>query len=127
MEQEENKTQNTGQLQKKKKMFLPALIVILGIGILLYPSASNYYMYLHQSRAIVEYKEHISALDNEDVARMWQEAEEAEEYNRLLFLAQQAEDIPDDFFANYNNILHVTDDGMMGYISIPRIKMFLPV
>lgn len=108
----------------KKILILPIMVVILGIGILLYPSASNYYMYLHQSRAIVEYKENISALDNEDVARMWKEAEE---YNRLLYLAQQAEDIPDDFFANYNNILHVTDDGMMGYISIPRIKIFLPV
>lgn len=124
MEQDQNKNQITRQKQKKNRFILPALIIILGVGILLYPSASNYYMYLHQSRAIVEYKENISALDNEDVARMW---EEAVEYNRLLYLAQQAEEIPDDFFANYDNILHVTDDGMIGYISIPSIKMFLPI
>jgi len=104
--------------------FWPLLIFILGLGIILYPTVSNYYMFRHQSKAIVDYSDNISVLDDETIAALWAEAIE---YNRLLYLAQLGEEIPEGSLNRYDEILNVTDDGMLGYISIPSVKLYLPI
>lgn len=118
----ENKQEQT--IKKKIRSLWPLLIFVLGLGIILYPTVSNYYMFLHQSGAIAEYANNISALDNDEVAALWAEAIE---YNRLLYLAQLGEEIPEGSLNRYEEILHVTDDGMLGYISIPSVKLYLPI
>lgn len=111
--------------KKKKKLTLwPLLIFGFGIGIILYPTVSNYYMVLHQSGAIMEFTENLSALDNEEGQQIWADAVE---YNRLLYLSQEGEDLPEDALQNYDDVLHVAENGMMGYINIPKIKVHLPI
>ena len=114
-------------MKKKKKKgigFFPLLIFALGLGILLYPTASNYYNVVHQSSAIVDYADNLAALDSEATMQLW---EEAIEYNRNLSLAQLGEDLPEDALQNYDQILRVSDNGMMGYIDIAKIKVHLPI
>ena len=111
---------------KSRRRFnpLPFLIFIVGIGILLYPTASNYYNVKHQSSAIMEYTENIAAIDNEETNRLWQEAVE---YNENLYMAQGGDELPEDVLKNYDDILHVADNGMLGYIDIPKISAHLPI
>lgn len=113
-------------MKKKKKRIglLPFLIFAFGIGIILYPTASNYYNVVHQSNAIVEYAKNLAAMDNDATVLLWKEAEE---YNRDLFRAQLGEDLPDEALKNYEEVLHVTENGMMGYIDIEKIKVHLPI
>ena len=113
-------------MKKKKKRIgpLPFLIFLAGIGILLYPTASNYYNVVHQSNAIVEYAENLAAMDNETTRKLW---DDAAAYNRDLYLAQLGEALPEDALQNYDEILHVADNGMMGYIDIDKIKVHLPI
>lgn len=113
-------------MKKKKKRIgvLPFLIFAVGIGILLYPTASNYYNVVHQSNAIVEYAENLAAMDNEAAQRLWAEAVA---HNRDLYRAQRGEELPEGALKNYDEILRISDNGMMGYIDIPKIKVHLPV
>ena len=110
--------------QKKRIGLLPFLIFALGIGILLYPTASNYYNVIHQSNAIVEYAQNLAAMDNESTRRLW---EDAVAYNRDLYRSQIGEELPQDALKNYDEILHVADNGMMGYVDIAKIKVHLPI
>ncbi len=113
-------------MKKKKKGIglLPFLIFAVGIGIILYPTASNYYNVVHQSNAIVEYAENLAAMDSELMQQIW---EDAVVYNRDLYSAQLGEELPDDALKNYDDILHVADNGMMGYIDIAKISVHLPI
>ena len=114
-------------MKKKKKKrigLLPFLIFAVGVGILLYPTASNYYNVLHQSNAIVEYAQNLAAMDNESTQRLWQDAIE---FNRDLYRAQLGEELPEDALKNYDEVLRVADNGMMGYIDIAKIKAHLPI
>ena len=113
-------------MKKKKKRigFLPFLLFIVGIGILLYPTASNYYNVVHQSNAIVEYAENLAALDNEITRHLWAEAVI---HNQDLYAAQMGLEIPEDSLKNYDEVLHVADNGMMGYIDIEKINVHLPI
>ncbi len=110
--------------KKKRIGILPFLIFAVGIGIMMYPTASNYYNVIHQSNAIVEYAENLAAMDNEATQRIW---DDAIAYNADLYRAQLGEDLPEDALQNYDEILHVADNGMMGYIDIAKIAVHLPI
>ena len=112
--------------KKKRKRIgpIPFIFFFFGIGILLYPTVSNYYNVVHQSNAIVEYAENLAAMDNEAMQQIW---EDARAYNRDLYQAQLGEELPKDALKNYDEILHVADNGMMGYIDIPKISVHLPI
>ena len=113
-------------MKKKKKRigFLPFLLFIVGIGILLYPTASNYYNVVHQSNAIVEYAENLAAMDNEHTKKLWSDAMI---HNQDLYAAQLGLELPEDSLKNYEEILRVAENGMMGYIDIEKINVHLPI
>ncbi|MCR5664346.1 MAG: class C sortase [Oscillospiraceae bacterium] len=116
----------TKQKPKKKKRIgiFPFIIFLLGAGILLYPTVSNYYNVVHQSNAIVEYAENLAAMDNEFIQEMWARAIE---HNEQLYAAQLGEELPEDALQHYDEILRVTENGMMGYIDVPKVKIHLPI
>ena len=98
------------------------LILLAGLSLLLYPTASDYWNRLHQSAAIVEYAEKVNALDNETFQAMW---DEAVHYNELLYESHRGVDIEE--MPDYYSVLDVTGDGMMSFIDIPKINCHLPI
>jgi sortase A len=48
--------------------------MIVGIGLLLYPSLSDYWNSFHQSRAVMSYAEHVSDMNAEEYDRLFSEA-----------------------------------------------------
>ena len=68
---------------KKGKLtsLLLLLVLLAGLSLLLYPTVSNYWNSIHQSRAIAGYTEDVAALDEEQYARLWAAAEA---YNESL-------------------------------------------
>lgn len=114
---------------KKKKKQIPVTILlvltfVIGLSLLLYPSISNYLNELNGSKTIGEYSEAVSRLSEEDYRVLWQEAEE---YNKALLQRQNGYVLDDNLKKQYNQLLNINDNGVMGYIEIPSIEVNLPV
>lgn len=106
-----------------------ALIFLAGAGIFAYPTISEQWNRLHQSRAIASYQEAVEDLSEEEYERAWQEAEAyngAIEENTFQHDAfdQEEENLRD---TPYWSVLNLGENGIMGYISIPKIDQRLPI
>lgn len=103
---------------------LLVLILIVGVGIMLYPTASNWWNIRHQSRAIAQYDEEVN---NRSEAENQAMLKAAQEYNEsLLSLADQWV-MSDERQEEYDSLLDVSQTGVMGYIEIPKIDISLPI
>ena len=103
---------------------LLVLVLIAGLGLLLYPTFSDWWNSFHQSRAIASYVQTVANLDKEDYERMLQEAEA---YNLSLQTKPNRYNFTDEDKEEYNSILDVTGTGIMGYVEVPSIGVSLPV
>lgn len=100
------------------------LILIIGLSLLLYPSFSNYWNSIHQSRAVATYVEQVSAMSDEEYEEFWNRALS---YNRSLFERENLYTLTDEQKALYNSVLNISGDGIMGYIEIPNINVYMPI
>ena len=116
--------------KKKKKIkrrwidLLLVLILLIGLAIVAYPSFSEYWNSFHQSRAISSYAETVATLNTEEYNKMWEDA--------LLYNGYWAEKtnqwaIDPEETEVYNARLNVGGTGNMGFITIPRINVNLPI
>ena len=111
-------------MKKNLSTILLVAVLIVGVGLLAYPSLSDYWNSFHQTRAIASYSDAVSTMDNADYDRIWSEAEA---YNAAL-----AEKANPYFFTEedqklYEDRLNISGTGVMGYIDIPEIKCTLPI
>lgn len=99
------------------------LLIIVGLSLVLYPTFSNYWNELHQTKAIANYDSVISDMSTEDRSNIF---EEAIEYNKALrkirFPLMYYDEV-----SGYNDLLNVSKDGVMGYITIDKINVELPI
>lgn len=112
-------------MKKKRKWSTIILLSIffVGLSVLLYPSISSYWNYRHQSQMIVDYESMLQNVQKEDYSALF---EEAYEYNKQL-ASLELPLINYDKLKNYFDILDISGTGMMGYISIDKIGVELPV
>ena len=115
--------------KKKKKKFsitniILVAILLVGLGIIAYPTFSDWWNSFHQSRAIAGYVQKVAEMDEKDIDKMWSEAEE---YNRKLLSKPNRFDMSKEEEKEYSKILDVTGTGIMGYIDIPKINVSLPI
>ena len=101
------------------------LIFLAGVGLLVYPTFSDWWNDLHQSRAIAGYVEKVSDMSDEKNRAMW---EAAQAYNKKL-LAKSGDRFALTYEEKeaYNKVLDVTGTGIMGYVNIPKIAVSLPI
>lgn len=100
------------------------LVLVAGVALLLYPTASDYWNSFHQSRAIANYTESIASLTTMDYERIWQDAVA---YNAGLLEKANSFILSDEDREEYEAQLNVTGNGIMGYIEIPDIEVSLPI
>lgn len=110
-------------MKRKFTNFILILIFLIGLSVVLYPSISNYWNSKTQSKAIVNYDERISQMDESQFTKYF---EEAEEYNKKLAelnypLSEYRK------LGGYEDLLNVMNNGMIGYIYIEKIKVELPI
>lgn len=112
----------------KRKNSLSKIILILmlliGLSLLLYPSVSDYWNSFTQSQAIINYAEQVAHLDTEQYDHIWQDAFA---YNASLVGRRNDYLLSDEQRSEYNRLLNVAGNGIMGYIEIPSIGVELPV
>lgn len=107
-----------------KRHLITALLVLLfltGLSLLLYPTVSNHWNELRQTRSISGYTRQVGEINNDTYEKLWLQAES---YNRSLW------DMPDRWYEKteeYERMLDVSSSGIMGYIEIPSIQCILPI
>lgn len=114
-------------MKKKNNNWTTVFLVLLllaGVSLLLYPSLSDYWNSMHQTRAIASYAETVSQLDTAQYDEMWKAAQD---YNRSLAERETAFALTDEQKAAYESLLDVSGLGVMGYIEIPEIDCSLPI
>ena len=100
------------------------LVFLIGLSLLLYPTVSDYWNRLHQSRVIDSYAASVANIQNEEYDRLLEEArafnaEAAARSNPFLLSDKQKEEYP--------NVLNITGTGVMGYLEVPSIDCYLPI
>ena len=100
------------------------LMLIAGLSLLLYPSVSDYWNSFHQTRAIATYAENVAALDNASYDAIW---DAARQYNRNLCSRSNSFLLSEEQKAEYESLLDISGQGVMGYIEIPEIDVSLPI
>ncbi len=111
----------------KKGRYTNAFLILaflVGLSLLLYPTVSDYWNSLHQSRAISEYAEQVAQLDNGRYKQLW---EQARQYNQTLSGKENRYELTDPEQREYERLLNVSGNGILGYVEIPRIGCSLPI
>ena len=113
-------------LKKQLPNIIFTLIFLVGLGIFLYPSVSNYINSKHQSRAVASYDEAIASLQETDYSAFW---DAANSFNEELASAQS-----DSFLRlegalrdEYYKAMDPTGTGIIGTIEIENIGVNLPI
>ena len=106
-----------GQKMKFVKSVIAIILIIIGIVILLYPKISNYIEKKNQIEFIKEYKENISKME---ITTKDEEYQKAEKYNEYLNGLENKN-------SDYEEILNISENGIMAYIEIPKISVYLPI
>lgn len=110
-------------MKKNKTTLIMVLFFFIGLAILLYPSISNFYNQKVQSKAIIDYESILNNIKKDDYTDYFNKADE---YNKKL-LSMKRPLLTYKNIKNYNKILNLNDHGMMGYLTIDKIKVELPV
>lgn len=121
---ERKTTERNVDVGRKITRIVIVIVLLAGLSLILYPTVSDYWNRVHQSGAIMEYANAVKALDNETFRKMW---DEAVAYNEALFISSTGAEISTEDLPAYEDILNVTNNGMMAYIDIPKIKVHLPI
>lgn len=112
---------------KKKKGISTALVVILvlaGLGLILYPTVSDMYATWQYNKEIEAYN---ATRAQETAARNEKLWADAEEYNRDLLDKSEQFSVSSDELERVEGLLNPLGNGMMGYVNIPKIDVALPI
>ncbi len=113
-------------MKKKRNVISTAILVVLllvGLSVMLYPTVSDWWNSRVQTRAIATYNQSVEQMDTGDKDRLLMEAHS---YNATLsHLTAPFTNWED--AGNYGKSLDISGTGIMGYISIPKIQVELPI
>ena len=113
---------------RKAALLLAVLVILGGLGALVYSPFSQWWNTRDQSAVVADYAEEIGALEEADAE---EQLRRARAHNRALtdrtaltdpFAAEGIVDAED-----YNTLLWATQEGVMAYLEIPEIRVLLPV
>ena len=110
-------------MKRDKVGILLVLMLFIGVCVLLYPALSQYWNSKTQTHAVDNYQEILDSLQKEDYTKYF---EEADHYN----IALRNLDVPlleYSQLTEYNQILNVSGTGVMGYITIEKLGVELPL
>ena len=111
-------------MKRKLSNFILVLILLVGLSLLLYPTVSDWWNSMHQSRAIASYAE---VMEKVDTAAYESARASARIYNRSIPNEISRFQMTDDQRKLYNQELNLAGDGIMGIIHIPDLGVEMPI
>ncbi len=118
-------------MKKRISTIIISLFFLAGLSLLLYPFVANQWNNYRQKQLISNYDEQIAQKEAAGEIDYKAEWNRAQDYNAALLPSI----LPDSFAkaaqgegeAGYMACLNLTDNGMMGYVQIPKINIKLPI
>lgn len=110
-------------MKKNRSTIILILIFLVGLSVMLYPTVSDYINQKNQSRAVASYSEEVENLSDVDYQAYF---DAADDYNRRLAETPDAFYRPEEV-SGYTDTLDVSGTGIMGYITISKIGVELPI
>lgn len=116
-------------MKRKISAVLFGLMFLIGFGILVYPTVADQWNTYRQNRLISSYEDTVEEMEPEDFTREW---EAARSFNATI----PQNNIYGDVFGEdgkeaentaYWQVLNIAEDGVMGYLSIPKIDVKLSI
>lgn len=110
-------------MKRDKTGTILTLMLFIGVCVLLYPALSQYWNSKTQTKAVSDYQDLIQSIQGADSVAFF---EKAEAYNAALSaLAQPLVEYPK--LQGYQETLNVSGTGVMGYITISKLGVELPL
>jgi sortase A len=100
------------------------VVLAAGVGIIAYPTISDWWNNYHQFRDIASYVSAVEDTDTEVIAKM---LADAHAYNEKLAETGVHWNLTDEEKAEYKSLLDLTGNGVMGYVQINAINIDYPI
>ena len=112
-------------MSKRVSTAIVILMILTGLSLLLYPTVSDYLRSLAYRRTISGYTASVEQLDD---VRYGELLAAARAYNeRLAERGGFTLSLSQERWAEYIGLLNVDDSGVMGYVSVPKVNISLPI
>jgi sortase A len=116
-------------MKRKITTVLFGILFLIGFGVLCYPVVSNQWNTFRQSKLISTYEDTVNTLTEEDFSAEW---EAARAFNATItqndiYADVFGEDTDEVMDSDYRQVLNVAGNDVMGYISIPKINIEIPI
>lgn len=116
-------------MKKKIPGILFGILFLIGFGILIYPTAADQWNTYRQSRLISSYEAAVEKMEPEDFSLQWEKARafnDSFSINNIYgdIFGSEEQELTD---IAYWQVLNVGGDGVMGYLSIPKIHVRLSI
>lgn len=116
------KKKQEGRLKSRLMTLALCLIMLAGFCIMAYPAVSNWWNSFHQTQALTDYDDVVQSIEDYNTY-----FEAADAYNKKLSSLEnpfsQYKEIQDE----YMDALNVMGTGMIGYVSIEKLGVRLPI
>ena len=110
-------------MKKHLSTIILVIVFLVGLSVMLYPSISDYWNSMHQSRAIVDYDAVYQSMSDDDTEAMMEDARQYnEQLRQVAFPLMNHDQVP-----GYEDLLNIGGTGIMGYLDIEKIGVELPV
>ena len=110
-------------MKKNKSTIILILVFFVGLSVMLYPTISDYVNQRNQSRAVASYAQDVDNMTDADYSAYF---DAADAFNAQVAANENALYRPDQL-TGYNDTLDITGTGIMGYITISKIGVELPI
>lgn len=113
-------------MKKRTKAAVLSALFAVSLTLVLYPFFANIHNNRLEKELIVEYEDSVSEIDEADYAGM---IAAAQAWNEELYTLIEPSYFPDGLTDSeiYESLLSIGDDGMMGYVVIPKINVSLAI
>lgn len=110
-------------MKKNKSTLILILVFFVGLSVMLYPTISDYVNQRNQSRAVASYAQSVDTMTDADYSAYF---DAADAFNAQVATNENALYRPDQL-SGYYDTLDITGTGIMGYITIAKIGVELPI
>lgn len=110
-------------MKKNKSTLILILVFFVGLSVMLYPTISDYVNQRNQSRAVANYAQSVDTMTDADYSAYF---DAADAFNAQVAANENALCRPDQL-SGYYDTLDITGTGIMGYITIAKIGVELPI
>ena len=117
-------------MKSKIRTVLMYCLLLTGMGILNYPGIASLYNRLQEGKVIHDYEAELNSVTKEELrvaaeaARAYNEKLRKTAENGIVDAFSPKQEKPDE---EYESLLNIKNDGVMGYIEIPDINVNLPI